>query len=299
VRARIRRHGQVPGIHCPDARLATVRLGIHLPQYGRASSPQAIRDVAVHAERLGLADVWVSDHLVRPAAQDYPSAYLFDAVLTLGWAAAATDRIGLGTSVLVVPQYHPLQLANSHASLDRLSGGRVVVGAGVGWSEAEFAALDQDFRTRGARMDEAIDIMRLVWTEDPATFHGEHYRFDDIRVQPQPAHPIEIWIGGGSRAAHDRAIARGDGFQAISTPPEVLAPIVADMRTRRRGSAFTVSYRTGWDPQGMDHDQIREERDAYAAAGVDHVVAAPWRSDAEAWIRSMELLVEIVQPSIG
>lgn len=273
-----------------------MRLGIHLPQYGRAASPEAIRDVAVRAEQLGFADVWVSDHLIIPADQSYPSPYLYDPLMTLAWAAAATDRIGLGTSVLVVPQYHPLHLANSLASLDRLSGGRLTVVGGVGWSAGEFAALGQDFGSRGARMDEALDIMRLVWTRDPATFHGRHYSFDDIRVQPQPAHRIPIWVGGSSPAAHRRAVTRADGFQAISSPPDDLAPIIAGLREQRPGDDFVISYRTGWDPQGMDPVQIRDECDAYAEIGVQHVVSAPWRTDTESWVRSMERLVEIVEP---
>src|SRR5215831_18000721 len=110
-------------------------VGIHLPQYGRVSGPDAITRAAVHAEELGFAGVWVSDHLVQPAAQDYPSPYLYDPLLTLTWAAAATHRIGLGTSVLVASQYHPVWLANATASLDALSGGRLKLAVGVGWSE--------------------------------------------------------------------------------------------------------------------------------------------------------------------
>ena len=273
-----------------------MKLGIHLPQYGRAASPEAITAVAVRAEALGLADVWVSDHIVQPASQTYPSPYLFDPLLTLAWVAAATTRIGLGTSVLVVPQYHPLHLANSLASLDRLSGGRLTVGVGVGWSAAEFAALGQEFHNRGARTNEAIDIMRQVWSTDPATFHGEHYTFDDIKVQPKPAHPIPIWVGGAGRAAMDRAVTRGDGFQAISTKPDELAPIIASLREQRPDHDFVVSYRTGWDPQGMDAALIRDERDAYVAAGVQHIVSAPWRTNTDDWIRSMEMLVDIVEP---
>ena len=277
-----------------------MRLGIHLPQYGRGASPEAIARVAVRAEELGLADVWVSDHLVYPADQGYPASYLYDPLLTLGWAAAAAERIGLGTSVMVVPQYHPLHLANSLASLDQLSGGRLTVAAGVGWSAAEFAALDQDFGTRGARMDEALEIMRLVWSDSPATYQGEHYQFDDIKVLPQPAHRIPIWIGGSSQPAYDRAAAVGDGFQALSKPPEELAEIAAGIRARvaadRPDADFIVSYRTGWDPQGMDPALIRDERDRYVEAGVEHVVSAPWRTDADAWIRSMEMLVDIVEP---
>jgi probable F420-dependent oxidoreductase len=271
-----------------------VKLGIHLPQYSRAASPEAIRKVASRAEALGFTDVWVSDHVVHPADQGYPSPYLFEPLLTLSWAAAATEGVGLGTSVLVVPQYHPLQLANSLATLDQLSGGRVTVAAGVGWSAPEFAALDQDFSNRGARMDEAIDIMRLVWKEDPASFQGKHYRFADMKVQPKPAHDIPIWIGGGGPAAHGRAIKRGDGFHAISTPPEELAPIIASLRKERPGDDFVVSYRTGWDPQGMPPDEIRTEREAYEDAGVSYVVAAPLRTDLDDWLRSMDLLAEIV-----
>ncbi|MAT06872.1 MAG: LLM class F420-dependent oxidoreductase [Acidimicrobiaceae bacterium] len=273
-----------------------MRLGIHLPQYGRAASPEAIRSVAMRAEALGVADVWVSDHIVQPADQKYPSPYLYEPLLSLAWAAAATERVGIGTSVLVVPQYHPLQLANSLASLDRMSAGRLTVVAGVGWSEAEFDALGQGFADRGARMDEAIDVMRTVWVDDPATFHGEHYSFDDLRVLPQPDRSIPIWIGGMSRPARRRAATRGDGFQAISTPADELAPVVAELRADRSGDDFVVSYRTGWDPQGMDAAQIRDECQAYAEAGVQHVVSAPWRTNVDDWIRSMELLVDIVEP---
>lgn len=276
-----------------------MRLGIHLPQYGRAASAAAIRSVAIRAEELGLADVWVSDHVVQPADQGYPSPYLFEPLLTLGWAAAVTERVGLGTSVLVVPQYHPLVLANSLASLDALSGGRVRIAAGVGWSRGEYEALGQDFTTRGARMDEALDIFRTVWSDDPASFDGEHYRFRDLRVLPQPAQRIPILIGGRSEAAYRRAVTRGDGYQGISTPPDELAAIVARLRADRPEEEFTISYRTGWDPQGMDPQQIADEAVAYAEAGVTHVVSAPWRTDAEAWIRSMELLVDIVQPETG
>src|SRR6478609_6575702 len=150
-----------------------MQVGIHLPQFGRASSPTAITEAARLAEELGFADVWVSDHVAIPAAQDYPSPYLYDPLLTLAWAAAATERVGLGTSVLVVPQHNPLALANSLASLDALSGGRLTIAAGVGWSEAEFAALGQSFHDRGRRMDEIIGLLRACWREDPTTFAGE------------------------------------------------------------------------------------------------------------------------------
>ena len=113
-----------------------MRVGIHLPQYGRVASSEAITRAARFAEELGFADVWISDHVVHPAEQDYPSPYLYDPIVTLTWAAAVTDTIGLGTSVLVLPQHVPLELANQLASVDQLSGGRLTVAGGVGWSRA-------------------------------------------------------------------------------------------------------------------------------------------------------------------
>jgi probable F420-dependent oxidoreductase len=271
-----------------------VRLGIHLPQYGRASSGDAIRRAARLAEDLGYADVWVSDHVAQPASQSYPSPHLFDPFLTLGWAAAATERIGLGTSVLVAPQYHPIWLANATASLDALSGGRLRLTIGVGWSEAEFEALGQSFHDRGKRTDEILEVLRTCWTTDPASYHGTFYGFDDLRVLPQPAHPIEIWIGGSSEAAYRRAARFGSGFQVIGLKPDTaVAPIARLRRDHPDPDAFTISLRTGWDPLGMDPDDIRRERDEFEAAGIQHVVAAPWRSDIDDWLRSMELLAEL------
>ncbi|MDZ7676068.1 MAG: LLM class F420-dependent oxidoreductase [Acidimicrobiales bacterium] len=274
--------------------LDSLRIGIHLPQYGRVAGPDAIVRAAQYAERLGFADVWVSDHTVRPAAQRYPSAHLYDPLVTLAWAGAVTERVGLGTSVLVVPSHEPVSLANRLASIDALSGGRLTIGVGVGWSEAEYRAVGQEFSNRGRRLDEAIDLFRAVWTDDPTDFDGEFSQLEDMRVLPKPAHRIPIWVGGGSEAAYRRGVTRGDGFQVIGVTPEEAAPVVARLREERPEPGFTMSLRTGWDPQGMDAGVIREERAAYAEAGIQHVVCAPWRSDLEDWLRSMDLLAEIV-----
>lgn len=271
-----------------------MRIGIHLPQYGRVASGAAITAAARRAEELGFADVWVSDHIVHPAEQSYPSPFLFDPIVALTWAAAATERIGLGTSVLVLPSHVPLELANQLASIDNLSGGRLTVAGGVGWSEREFDALGHGFTDRGARTDEIIDMLRVVWSQDPATFEGEHISFRDIRVLPQPAHRIPIWVGGASAAAHRRAVERGDGYQFVGIKPPEAPAVVERLRRDRPGDDFTISLRTGWDPQGMEPDEIRAEARAFAEAGVQHVVAAPWQKDLDAWLRSMELLAGLV-----
>ena len=271
-----------------------MRVGIHLPQYGRVASPEAITAAARRAEELGFADVWVSDHIVHPAEQSYPSPFLFDPIVALTWAAASTERIGLGTSVLVLPSHVPLELANQLASLDNLSGGRLTVAGGVGWSEREFDALGHGFADRGARTDEIIDMFRVVWAEDPATFEGEHISFRDIRVLPQPAHRIPIWVGGSSEPAYRRAVERGDGYQFVGIKPPEAPAVVRRLREQRPEDDFTISLRTGWDPQGMEPDEIRAEARAFADAGIQHVVAAPWQKDLDAWLRSMELLAGLV-----
>jgi len=271
-----------------------MRVGIHLPQYGRVSGPDAITRAAQHAEELGFADVWVSDHIVHPAAQSYPSPHLYDPIVTLTWAAACTTSVGLGTSVLVVPMHNPLELANILASIDSLSNGRVIAGIGVGWSADEYAALGYAFNDRGRRLDESIDLLRAAWRDDPITFHGEFISFDEIRVLPKPAHHIPLWVGGSSEPAYRRAVAKGDGFQAVGIDPLAAATVVERIRRDRPDESFTISTRTGWDPQGMDTSRISEERDAFEAAGVQHVVAAPWQKDLDAWLRSMDLLAELV-----
>src|SRR3954453_22188827 len=149
-----------------------MEVGVPLPQYGRAAGPDAITRAATQAEELGFADVWVSDHLAVPTGAPYPPPFLFEPLVALTWAAASTSTIGLGTSVLVLPYRHPLHLAKELATLDVLSGGRVLLGAAAGWLEAEFDALDVPFAERGARTDEAIDAIRACWEQRPVEFSG-------------------------------------------------------------------------------------------------------------------------------
>ena len=234
-----------------------MRVGVHLPQYGRVAGPDAITRAATHAEELGFPDLWVSDHIVHPAAQTYPSPYLFDPLVTLTWAAAVTERIGLGTSVLVVPTHNPLELANSLASLDALSGGRLTIAVGVGWSEAEYAALGYDFHTRGrpARRGHRPVPRRLV--RRPGQLPRDVHHLRRPARPPKPSRPIPIWIGGSSEPAYRRAAATGrrlpgGGPLRRSRPARWSS---ASAATTPRPS-FPISLRTGWDPQGMEPGRI-------------------------------------------
>jgi probable F420-dependent oxidoreductase len=268
-----------------------MRVGIHLPQFGRAAVAGAVEEAASLAEELGFDDVWVSDHLVVPKDQAYPSPYLYDPLIALTFAAATTSAVGLGTSVLVGPQYpSPLALANSLASLDNMSRGRLTVGIGIGWSAAEYEALHAPFDHRGARLDEIIDLFRTAWRDDPATHDGRFYSFSDVRVLPKPAHDIPVWVGGRSDGAYRRATTRADGFHGVGVGAEDAKALVERLRASRPDDAFTISMRVPWDGNTMEPDEIRAQFEAYGASGVQHVVIAPERGYADSWLAGMRTL---------
>ena len=276
-----------------------MRIGIHLPQIGRKAGPEAIRRAAIQAQELGFADAWTSEHIILPSGAPYPpSALFYDPVLTLTWAAAYTKRIGLGTSVLVLPMRHPLPLAKELATLQNLSEGRLILGAGVGWLEAEFAALGVPFRERGRRMDEGIAMMRAVWTQDPVTFRSRWVPavIEYLRMLPKPVKPIPIWIGGSSEAALARAV-RLDGWHGSRLSPEAAAPIVRRLREKRSDPEFTISLRSSWD--GKDDAALSERLAAYAEAGVNHILVEPAERALDDWLRAVEWVAraaEGIQP---
>ena len=266
-----------------------MRLGIHLPHIGRKASPEAIRRAAVQAEELGFADIWVSEHIIVPKDAMYPPSPVFwDPVLTLTWAAAYTKRVGLGTSVLVLPMRHPLPLAKELATLQNLSGGRLILGAGVGWMEAEFDALGVPFRERGRRMDEGIAMMRAVWSDDPVSFPTKTIPavIDGLRMMPKPEKPIPIWIGGNSESALARAVKLAEGWHGSRLSPEEAAPIVRRLRERRPEAGFAISLRSGWD--GKDDGALRARLAAFGAAGVEHVLVEPAERALDDWLRAVE-----------
>ncbi len=265
-----------------------MQFGIHLPHVGRKAGPQTIREAAVQAETLGFDDVWVSEHIIIPRTASYPpSPSFYDPVLTLTWAAAFTERVRLGTSVLVLPMRHPLPLAKELGTLQNLSGGRLILGAGVGWMEAEFAALGAPFHQRGRRMDEGIAMMRAVWSDDPVTFPARwiEARIEDMRMQPKPVAPIPVWIGGSSDAALKRA-ARHEGWHGSRITPEQAATFAKRLRAERPGDDFTLSIRCRWD--GRDQGELRARIAAYAGAGIQHLLIENEDREAGDWMRTIE-----------
>jgi probable F420-dependent oxidoreductase len=272
-----------------------MRLGIHLPQIGQKAAADGIRRAAIQAEELGFTDVWTSEHIILPKDRLYPpSAIFYDPILSLTWAAAFTKRVGLGTSVLVLPMRHPLPLAKELATLQNLSGGRFILGAGVGWLESEFEALGVPFRERGRRMDEGIAMMRAVWSEDPVSFDAQAIPavIDDMRMLPHPAKPIPIWIGGTSAAALARA-ARCDGWHGSRCTPEQAAPIVKRLREARPELEFAISLRANWD--GRDADALTARLAGYMAVGVGHVLVEPSDRELDDWLNSVERIARAAE----
>ena len=260
-----------------------MKLGIHLPHIGRKASADAVRRAAVQAEELGFADVWVSEHIIVPRATFPRSPLFYDPVLSLTWAAAVTKRVRLGTSVLVLPMRHPLPLAKELATLQNFSAGRLILGAGVGWLEAEFAALGIPFNERGRRIDEGIAMMRAVWTQDPVTFRGKYVpaEIDQMTMRPFPDKPIPIWFGARSEAALRRTVKIGDGWHGSQLTPAEAAAVVERLRRDRPEPEFTISMRIHWN--GKDRGELRDRLAAYAEIGVQHVMVHPLDRDIDDW----------------
>jgi len=219
-------------------------------------------------------------------------------VLTLTWAAASTTRVGLGTSVLVLPMRHPLPLAKELATLQNLSDGRLILGAGVGWLEAEFDALGVPFRERGRRMDEGIAMMQAVWNDDPVTFAAKTIPavIDGMRMLPRPGKPIPIWIGGTSEPALARAM-RLDGWHGSRCTPEQAAPIVARLRAQRPDPGFAISLRYGWN--GRDDGELRARLAGYEAVGVEHVLVEPAERELSDWLAAVERIARATKEMLS
>ena len=215
--------------------------GCSLPSRGPMSSPEGLRSLARSAEQAGFDSVWVSDHIILPRQVESFYPYAADGVATfrpdepyyeplaaLNFLAGCTERVRLGTHVLILPYRNPVLTAKILSTLDVLSGGRVILGAGVGWMEEEFQALGLDtYHERGAVTDEYIQLYKELWTNDRPEFEGKYYQLSGAGFQPKPVQKphIPIWIGGHTGPAIRRAAKYGDGWMPIGLrPPAILEP---------------------------------------------------------------------------
>lgn len=242
-------------------------------------------------EELGFESLWPVEHMVMPA--EYVSTYPYDPsgrmpipdaavpdpFVWLAWVAAVTRRIRLSTAVAILPQHNPVSLAKTVASLDALSGGRVMLGVGLGWLEEEALAVGSDFGSRGARANEYIEAMKALWTEPVASYAGRHVRFERVKCNPRPARAegVPVHVGGHSEAAARRAGRLAEGFLPLGVDPAGLARLrkVMEEAAREAGRDPAVIEVSCIGPADADVAQ------AYADAGITRMIVAALESDLE------------------
>jgi len=240
-----------------------MHLGIILPNYDRHASPGGVRAVAEAAEELGFDSVWATEHIiVGPEAVD-PYGRVLDPLNTLAWLAGLTERVVLGTSIVLLPLHHPIRLAKEVATLQELSGGRARLGVGVGWHEDEFRFMGVDFRTRGGRADESLRLLRALWSGE-RDFDGDLWSFEDATFEPLPSPQPEIWVGGGSDRAVRRARELGDAWHpARGTTVERVREVKDRYPELRVVPRITAS----------SADEIARQTEELTSAGCEGIVA--------------------------
>jgi probable F420-dependent oxidoreductase len=200
-----------------------VKLSVEFPSVSCREGPAAVAGLAQAIERIGYDHIDIFDHVImgvpiegRPRGPYNPAMPILEALTTLAYLAAVTTCVTLGTEVLVLPQRQPALVAKQVSTIDTLSGGRVRLGVGVGWQESEYEALGEAFATRGARMDEAVRLLRSYWTDPEVSFQSRAYPTVAMAMEPKPPQGarLPIWIGGSSEAAYRRVGRLGDGWLA-------------------------------------------------------------------------------------
>ena len=278
-----------------------MKVGVNLLNFGPGVSPESLSRWTEIAETLGYHLVMISDHVaVTPDVEGRYPAPLYDPFTTLSWLAAKTRRVALGTTVVIIPYRSPLLVARMGANLDQLSGGRFILGVGVGWAQQEFDALGVPFRSRGAMTDEYLEAIKVLWTNEIASYEGRFVSFADVWTAPLPVqspHP-PIWVGGSSDAALRRAVRLGDGWHPIRIRVDWLRDEglrrlreIAE-REERPVPALCPRIRLKITDAPVDDaeraaghgtlDQIRADLDALERLGAEYVLLDTYFDDPEA-----------------
>jgi probable F420-dependent oxidoreductase len=310
-----------------------LKVGLDVGIYGRLATRDHILELAELAEASGLESIWVADHVIFPStlASKYPYSAtgafpidmakepLLEPIATMGVLVGATQRVKIGTAVLVMPYRHPVLLARMLVTLDVLSGGRTILGAGVGWLAEEFAALDaRPFAARGRVTDECIEIVKRLCQGGDVMFQGEHYQFDPVVSRPgsvQRPHP-PILIGGTSNAALRRAARLGDGWFSTGLHPERLRERLNTLQKLceaqgRRFADLSLSHKlfinigearkgtdgnrdTGTGSQADIMDDLRRLVDL----GYSHLIVRYRGSDAEEQRKQLRIFISDIIPKV-
>jgi probable F420-dependent oxidoreductase len=305
-----------------------MKIGCHLPMFGPIATRHNVLTFARRVEALGYDSVWASDHVVLPyqirSRYPYsetgqfplpPTANFLEPLTTLALVAGATERVRLGTTILVLPHRHPVLAAKMLATLDHLSAGRVVLGAGVGWMREEITLLGAPFDRRGAWSDEAIRVMRQCWSQERATFKGEFFAFDEIGCFPQPVRKrIPVLIGGHTPRALRRVAELGDGWHAAFAPFDRMEEGLRTLREEckragRRFEELEITLRAGTSirrerspgerrPMTGTPEEIAEDIRRYQALGVSTILIETRQRDLEDMIQIHEAFARDIRPAI-
>jgi probable F420-dependent oxidoreductase len=276
-----------------------MKFGIAFANSGPFSKPELMGHLATTAERCGFESLWTVEHVVIPVQHTpYPGSKdgqiaggdtvaIPDPLIPLAYVAAITKTIKLATGILILPQRHPIYTAKEVATLDVLSGGRVILGIGSGWMKEEFESLGIDFHKRGAMTDEAIQSLRALWGEGTSSFQGKHFKFGPVHSYPKPVkYDVPIHVGGHSPAAARRAGRYGDGFFPTVANPEKLKELFDIVRSEAR--------KAGRDPDQIEFTAMSSMKPdhlkALADIGVARVVTTPPSSKSEVLTQALEKL---------
>jgi probable F420-dependent oxidoreductase len=295
-------------------------LGVHLPT---TQQPNAARDALVtfarEAEKRDFASLWVSDHVVIPhVSTGYgrtggrfphpPERPYLEPVVMLTAAAMCTSRVRLGSSVFILGHRHPVVMAKMLATIDALSGGRVICGVGVGWWKEELETLGVPYAKRGRQADEIIRSFKTLWTDERPSFEGQFFKFRDIGFAPKPVqkpHP-PIWVGGRSAAAFRRVVTLGDGWHATThTPTELRDELLPQLRAaadtaKRDWTSITLSLRfTVTDEMLAQGPQMLIDRlGEYKRLGFSHVLVEFRREDLKRMLEILDLVAGTIRPAV-
>jgi probable F420-dependent oxidoreductase len=288
--------------------------GLVLPNLGAGASPEGLLAAIETAEDHGFTDVWTTDHLLidRENASDY--GRLYEAVTTLAWLAGHSRAIRLGTSVIVAPMRNAVVLAKELATVDALSGGRLIAGFGVGWNTAEFGnvGVADRFHERGAYLDETIAICRHLWSGTGDPFHGRFHDFEDYVFEPLPAQggDLPIWLGAREERALRRVGRLADAYHSSATKPSAYAPRIPVIRAAAEAAGrpmprLSARARLELDAgpesfytiHGSPAEAAAEIR-AFSGLGVDHLALAFPPRDPDGIRRAVDRFTTEVLPLV-
>ena len=295
-----------------------MKFGVSIPNHWGVEDPQEMLALGPLAEELGYDSVWVQDHLFNIGAirERLDNRPYYHPLPLLSYIAATTKKVILGTSVLVLPTHHPVNLAKYLATLDQISGGRVILGAGVGGEGGEFNILGVPVRKRGALTDESIAIMKELWSNPYPSYQGGGLNFSEVRFSPKPVQKphIPVWVGGSSDGARRRAARVGDGWHPNGVTPEEFSTGRLEVeelaaKAGRDADGIVMSARVAVAVQaagasrtalpGYDVDGMTAAMEAYREAGVEHMVLGLNSGDVAAIRRVMESVARDVMPRLG